>query len=303
MRLCGSGNMIGSSHDPCTMKGSSNAGAAVPLVEIESRLAVPLRSRSRAGIETEPPDASPLHAHLFDIRYALVDSQIDGERFEGCFAGAELAAARQRSALDALEQLFHVESSNCALAAGEARRPVQCLGQPVNAVPGTIERDAEIALALEPANAEQVTETLLQIDVGELQLRLEVGAGRRFGDPERSPDHAAEGLRLADCDCEIAVAQIGCHRGAPEFGVGDVDASGRQLEVELDPLEAVERNRLGVPSALAAAEQTHGGDVGRQVEPLRGKGSLQALARVEGQHAFAGIAVELDIDAGKGDGP
>src|SRR5712691_8265614 len=38
MRLCGSGNMIGSSHGPCTMKGSSKEGAAAAT---DIRLAVP----------------------------------------------------------------------------------------------------------------------------------------------------------------------------------------------------------------------------------------------------------------------
>ena len=154
------------------------------------------------------------------------DSQIDDERFVGCLAGAELAAPRERPALDALEQLLDVEARNGALAAGETRRAVQSLGQVVNAAAGAIDRETEITFALESANPEHLTEALLEIDISELQLRLEIGPGRRFGKPERAPDHAAEGLRLADRDREIAVAQIRCHRGAPEFDIRDIDASG-----------------------------------------------------------------------------
>ncbi len=42
------------------MNGSSNEGTAalVPPARLDSRLAVPLRSRSRVGIETEPPSAT-----------------------------------------------------------------------------------------------------------------------------------------------------------------------------------------------------------------------------------------------------
>ena len=51
-----SGSIIGSSHEPCTKKGSSN-GVAPVRVAVTSA-AVPLRSRSRAGIEAEPASAS-----------------------------------------------------------------------------------------------------------------------------------------------------------------------------------------------------------------------------------------------------
>ena len=42
-------------------------------------------------------------------------------------------------------------------------------------------------LPFEPADAEQLAEALLEVDVGELQLRLEVGAGVGLGEPEASP--------------------------------------------------------------------------------------------------------------------
>ncbi len=89
----------------------------------------------------------------------------------------------------------------------------------------------------------------------------------------------------------------------PSLALRDADAGGRQPQIEIDAVEAVECNRLAVPAALAAGQQTDGGNVGRQIEPLGRKRPLQGLPAVEGQHAFAGIAVEFDIDAGKPDGP
>src|SRR4029079_3777828 len=65
-------------------------------------------------------NARALHAHVFDLRHALDDSQIDREGVVRGLPGAEFAAARKRPPLDALEQLFDVESRDRALAAGEA---------------------------------------------------------------------------------------------------------------------------------------------------------------------------------------
>src|SRR5262249_43214682 len=61
IKISGSGSMTGSSHGPWTMKGSSKLGsrAAGPVAPLVSRLAVPFRSSSRAGIEAEPVSASP----------------------------------------------------------------------------------------------------------------------------------------------------------------------------------------------------------------------------------------------------
>ena len=96
--------------------------------------------------------------------------------------------------------------------------PFSALVSVVDAARRSFDREAEIAFAFEPSNAEHLAEALLEIDVGELQLRLEVGARRRLGEPERALDHAAEGLRLADRHGEIAAAQIGRDRRAPELG-------------------------------------------------------------------------------------
>ena len=154
------------------------------------------------------------------------DFQVGRERLVGRFAGAELPAARERSALNTLEQLLHIEPRDRALAAGKAGCAVECLGQVVDAATGALDRETEIAFTLEPANAEHVAEALVEINIGELQLGPKISAGRRFRQPERAPNHAAEGLRFADRDREVAAAQIGCDRRAPELGTGDIDARG-----------------------------------------------------------------------------
>ena len=48
-------------------------------------------------------------------------------------------------------------------------------------------RKAEVAVAFEPPEPEHLAETLVEIDVGELQLRLEVGAGLRPGERRTCP--------------------------------------------------------------------------------------------------------------------
>jgi hypothetical protein len=189
----------------------------------------------------------------------LNDVQIDGQRLVGRFPAAEFAAARKRSTLDAPEQLLDVESGDRALAARESGRAVQRLGQVVNAAAGAVDCEAEITFALEPSNAEHLAETLLEIDVGELQLGLEISPCRRLGKPERPFDYAPEGLRFPDHHREIAATQIGCDRGSPKLGIRDIDAGSRQPEIDMDAVEAIECDRLAVPSPLAARQQTDGG--------------------------------------------
>ena len=70
----------------------------------------------------------------------------------------------------------------------------------------------------------------------------------------------------------------------------------------MDAVEAIERNRLAVPSPLAARQQADGGYVRREVEAFGRQRPLQGLSPVKRQHAFTGVAVEFDIDAGKSDG-
>ncbi len=61
MRLCGSGSMIGSLHEPCTMKGSSKMGGKAVLL-VDNKLAVPRRSSSRSGMDAEPLNPRPTAA-------------------------------------------------------------------------------------------------------------------------------------------------------------------------------------------------------------------------------------------------
>src|SRR5262249_31953535 len=128
------------------------------------------RYRGRAG--QRQPDRRAFHAHLVHVRHALGDFQVDGERLVGRFPGAELAAARHRPPLDAPQQLLHVEAGDGAFAAGQTGRAIQRLGEVEDAAARALDGEAEIALALELADAEQLAETLLEIDVAELQLRL-----------------------------------------------------------------------------------------------------------------------------------
>ncbi len=198
--------------------------------------------------------------------------------------------------------MLDVETGDRPFVAGEGRIAVQRLGQLVDARSGALEREAEIALAFEPAHAEQLAEALLEVNVRELQLRLEVGACRRFREPEGAFDHAAEGLRFPDCDVELPPAQVGRYRRAPELGIRERDAGRRQAQVDIHAVETVERDRFRIPAVLAAGHETDGRDVGCQVEPLGRKRALQCLAPVECQHAFAAVAVELHVDARESDG-
>src|SRR5262249_29774379 len=114
--------------------------------------------RNRCRPRQRESDARPLHANVFDVRDPLDDFQIAGELLVGRFPGADLTAAGERAALDALEQLLDIEPGDGALAAGEARSAVESFGQVVDAAARAIDREAEIAFALEPANAKHVTE-------------------------------------------------------------------------------------------------------------------------------------------------
>src|SRR5260370_34858421 len=133
------------------------------------------RCRSRQG----EADARPFHACVFDVGDALDDFQVERERLVGRFAGAELPAARERSALNTLEQLLHIEPRDRALAARKAGRAVKCPGQAVDAATGALDRETEIAFTLEPANAEHVTQPLFAIQIGGLHLCPEISAGPR----------------------------------------------------------------------------------------------------------------------------
>src|SRR6185312_4425620 len=74
-------------------------------------------------------------------------------------------------------------------------------------------------------------------------------------------------------------------------------------EVDVKAVKTVERDRLAVPAALAAGQQSDRGNVRGQVEPLGRQSSLQGLPAVEREHPFGGVAVEFHIDAGESEVP
>ena len=146
----------------------------------ETSEAVPFRSRSRAGIDAEPPSArrtgAAFEPHVLDGRGALRDAQRDVELVERRAAAAEVPADRERTLLQPLEQLLDIEARDRALARGQVRGAGERAGEREHAVAGRLDRERQIALAFEPAQAEQLAEAGFEIDVGELQLRFDVGA-------------------------------------------------------------------------------------------------------------------------------
>src|SRR4029453_5769453 len=119
-----------------------------------------------------------LHANLFDRRHALADLHIDGERFLSRLAAPDLAPPGRCPALEAPQQLLDVESGKRALSAGQVGGAVERLGQLVDVAAGTVEGEGQRAFAFEPPETDQFAETALEVDVGELELRLERGCGR-----------------------------------------------------------------------------------------------------------------------------
>src|SRR6185437_8273259 len=82
--------------------------------------------------------------------------------------------------------------------AGQRRGAVERLHQPERARSRCDQRDVEIAAAGEAVDAEQVAGAGLQVDVLELELRLDVGDRVGARDPDRALGDAAIDLRLAD---------------------------------------------------------------------------------------------------------
>src|SRR5581483_2584441 len=115
-------------------------------------------------------------------------------------ARAEIAGARQRPALEAPEQLLGVEARDRAVMARQRRGAVERLREPVRARTGRGERDAEIAAARKLAEAEQLAGAGLQVDIGELELRLDVGKAVGARQSKRALGDAAIDLRFADTE-------------------------------------------------------------------------------------------------------
>ena len=301
IRLCASGSMIGSSHRPCTTNGNSNTGGSSALAATSA--AVPFRSRSRSGIEAEPPSARriapPSSRTSSTLAVPSAMRSVTLSFSNGVRPRRKSAGDRERTLLQPLEQLLDIEARDGALPPGQARGAGHGLGQRQHAVARGFDRERERALALEPAQPEQLAETGFEVDVGELQLRFDVDAVRRLGERHGAFQRAAERLRFADRDREAPVAQVGGDPGAAEPRGRDRDARRREAQVEIEIGEPVDRDRAAVPVALARAQQLDGRQIGREIERVGGERALHGHARLaaECQHAFRHIAVELDVRA------
>src|SRR5262249_12631128 len=160
-----------------------------------------------------------------------------------------------------------------------------------------VERHA--AFALEPPQAEQLSEACFKIHVGELQLRFHLDALIGFGERHRAFDYAAIGLRLADSNDQVPAAQIGRYRGAAELGIGYDDVRGREPQIDIETGKSLERDAAVAPRAFVGGQQADGRHIRTEVERVSREGALQSLTSVSGkrEHAFGSVAVEFDIDA------
>src|SRR5258705_4102061 len=171
--------------------------------QLEGRARIARRHRAGDAFEIEvarrdgcraderDPQRRRVEPRLLDAGGALDDSELGRKLVVWCFAAAEVAAHCKRAALEPLEQLLEIEAYDRSLPARKARGPVEALGQLVNAAAGTIEIDGERAFAFELAQTHEVAETLLQVDVGELDLRLDRRAGVGLGEAEGAIGTAA----------------------------------------------------------------------------------------------------------------
>ena len=184
------------------------------------------RNGGRAG--ERQPHRRAVDLHVLDRDHALADLQQDRDLLERGAPAAEFAAARQRPPLQAAQQLLHVEAGERAVLAGEVGGAVQGAGDREHAVAAAFDRESHVALAFEPVQPEQLAEAAFQVHVGELQLGFDIDAGIEIGQRQRSPDHAAIGLRLAHGHHQMAAAQVGADGGAAELGIRHHHVARRQ---------------------------------------------------------------------------
>ena len=142
----------------------------------------------------------------------------------------------------------------------------------------------------------------LEIDVGELQLGFEVGARPAIWRCPSSPSDTAESLRFADGHGETAVAQAGGHSGASELGSSVMRAADRRKSMSkpVRPSSGMGvRLQLRCPPPATRPSRRR---ARHRSLPRQGCPAAAAGRRRQGQDALGRIAVELDIDAGEGDG-
>src|ERR1700684_2931122 len=86
------------------------------------------------------------------------------------------------------------------------------------------------------------------------------------GEADAALGYAAESLRLADGEIELAVMHRRRDGGAAELGVCDLDACGGEPKIEVEIVESVERDWQLIPVALVPGSELYAGHIGRQVE-------------------------------------
>src|SRR5262249_12313303 len=183
------------------------------------------------------------HAHFVDEDQALIDFEIDGELIEWRAAAAEVAAARERAALQPAQQLFDIDAGQGAGAGIERRGAIESMGNGQDRIPGAIDIHRQGAAAFDPVQPEYLTETIIQIDVGELHVRGDRDAAFSAGEAQRAFGDAAESLRLADGDVELALAHRRRDRGTAQSRGRNLDIGGGEPQIETEVAETVERDR------------------------------------------------------------
>ena len=120
--------------------------------------------------------------------------------------------------------------------------------------------------------------------------------------PSEPLGDAAESLRFPDRDVELAVAHIGGDCRSTQLRVRDFDAGGREPQIEIEVGEAFQRYGQLIPAAFVGGQQVNPGYIRSEIERIGRERALDgAMVGRERDHAFGGIAVELDIDAGERD--
>ncbi len=183
--------------------------------------------------------------------------------------------------------------------------PFMRSGQRQHAVAGGVDRDRHIAASFEAAELKQLAQAVLQIDVGELQVRLDLGAGVGAqpapSEPLRMPPNA--------CDSPIVMLRLPPRRLVamavrPSLARATVMCAADSRRSRSKPLRPSIASGSRFHSRSLLVSSRIGRNIGRQIELVGGERALQRLPAVggKGHHAFGDVAVELDVDAGERDG-